>query len=287
MKMTRWALALAMLAGSVGALAQPAVVEAVQYPAWLERGGNSVPLSPGIRLQANDRLRTGGNARVQLKMAEGSAVKLGENAQFVIERAEERGIFRASLNVLAGAFRFTTDALRKSQGRDVTIKVKNVTAGIRGTDLWGKSTDARDLVCLLEGKITVGAQGHPTVTLDQPLDFYQKARDGEPQVAKVDQKQIDEWRRETEISADGPAGRLGGAWRVVAAVVTSRDQALEVNRTLRANGYPSEITTRDGNIAVHIPGLAGESQARALMANLRGVKGAEMPTVHPMQPLKR
>ena len=47
-----------------------------------------------------------------------------------------------------------------------------------GTDLWCKSTDERDLVCLLEGKISVGAQGHPEVTLDKPLDFYQKPRDG-------------------------------------------------------------------------------------------------------------
>lgn len=286
MKATTWALACGMLAASAGAMAQPAVVEAVQYPAWLERGGNAVPLTPGLALQPNDRLRTGGNARVQLKMGEGSAVKLGENAQFVIERAENRGIFRASLNVLAGAFRFTTDALRKSQGRDVTIKVKNVTAGIRGTDLWGKSTDARDLVCLLEGRITVGAQGHPTLTLDQPLDFYQKPRDGEPIVAKVDQKQIEQWSRETEISPDGPAARVGGQWRVVAAVVNSRDEALVLNRNLRVNGYPSEITSKDGYVAVHVPGLTGESEARALMANLRGVKGVAMPTVHPMQPSK-
>jgi hypothetical protein len=287
MKTKTWALACALLAASLGAMAQPVVVEAVQYPAWLERGGNAVPLTPGVTLLADDRLRTGGNARVLLKMSEGSAVKLGENAQFVIERAEDRGIFRASLNVLAGAFRFTTDALRKTRGRDVTIKVKNVTAGIRGTDLWGKSTDARDLVCLLEGKISVGAQGHPTVTLDQPLDFYQKPRDGEPKVAKVDAKQIEEWARETEISPGGAAARVGGSWRVVAAVVPSRDQALVVNRTLRANGYPSEITSKDGHIAVHIPGLAGEAEARALMANLRGIKGVEMPTVHPMQAPKQ
>ena len=66
-------LACALLAASLGAMAQPVVVEAVQYPAWLERGGNSVPLTSGVELLSNDRLRTGGNARVQLKMSEGSA----------------------------------------------------------------------------------------------------------------------------------------------------------------------------------------------------------------------
>ena len=284
MKATTGIFALGMQLAAAGALAQIAVVEEVQYPAWLERGGNAAPLAPGTPLQANDRLRTGGNARVKLQLAEGSAVRLGENAVFVIERVEDRGLFRATLGVIAGAFRFTTDALRKSQRRDISIKVMNVTAGIRGTDLWGKSTEARDLVCLLEGKISVGAQGHPTVTLDQPLDFYQKPRGGEPQVAKVDPKQIEDWSRETEISHDGPAARVAGQWRVVAAVLPTRDEALALNRALRANGYPSEIASKGGFIAVQVPHLAGEAEARALVSNLRQIQGVAMPTVHPMLP---
>lgn len=280
--MKTWLVSLALaLAMSFAAAvrAQPAVVEAVQYPAWLERGGNAVPLTPGTPLQAQDRLRTGANARVQLKLAEGSAVKLGENAQFIIDKTEDRGIFRATLSVIAGAFRFTTDALRKGQRRDIAIKVKNVTAGIRGTDVWGKSTGERDLVCLLEGKVSVGAEGHPTVTLDQPLDFYQKPRDGEPSVAKVDEKQIAEWSRETEIAKNGPAARAGGKWTVRAATYRSRDGALALSRALRVDGYPSEVLVRQGMHVVQISGLAGEEEARALMANLRGTKGVDMPIV--------
>jgi hypothetical protein len=277
MKTTAFFFAFTGLLAAAGVSAQPAIVEAVQYPAWLERGGISVPLMPGTTLQAQDRLRTGGNARLQLKLPEGSAVKLGENAQFVFEKSEERGIFRATLSVLAGAFRFTTDALRKSQKRDIAIKVKNVTAGIRGTDLWGKSTGERDLVCLLEGKISVGAEGHPTVTLDQRLDFYVKPREGEPMVAKVDEKQIAEWSQETEIARNGPAARVGGRWIVRAATYRARDGALAMNRLLRANGYPSEIVPHEGLHAVQVSGLAGEEEARALMANLRGVTGIEIP----------
>jgi len=282
MKTTTISLACALLLGAHFAIAAPAIVEAVQYPAWLERGGNAVPLTPGTALQAEDRLRTGANARVQLKMPEGSAVRLGENSQFVFERgAEERGVFRATLSVLAGAFRFTTDALRRGQKRDIAIKVKNATAGIRGTDLWGKSTDERDIVCLLEGKITVGSEGHPTVTLDQPLDFYQKPRDGPPAVAKVDQKQIEIWSKETAISADGPAARAGGKWRVMAASFPARDEALLLNRSLRSGGYPSEVIAREGAFAVVIPHLAGESEARGLMASLRLAPGVLAPVLLP------
>lgn len=279
MRAMRIFLLLGALMGAGAACAESAVVEAVQYPAWLERGGQAVPLAPGTVLRPQDRLRTGANARAQLKLGEGSAVKLGENAQFVIDRVDDRGIFRASLAVLAGAFRFTTDALRKGQKRDIAIKVKNVTAGIRGTDLWGKSTAERDLVCLLDGKVSVGSEGNPTVTLDQRLDFYQKPRDGTPSVAKVDEKQIAEWSLETEMSKDGPAARAGGAWRVSAGAFRTRDEALALNRRLRASGFPTEIAEREGIFTVRIGGLAGEGEARALISTLRSIPGVSMPVV--------
>lgn len=270
----RWLLAAALAAAP--AWAQVARVEAVQYPAWLERGGYRVPLTPGIPLQARDKLSTGANARLQLRLGEGSAVKLGENAQFVIERAAERGAFRAALSVIAGAFRFTGQAVRS---RDIAINVRHITLGIRGTDLWGKSTEERDLVCLIDGRITVGSEGHPEVTLDRPLDFYQRPRGGVPEVSKVDPRQLEEWARETEIARDGAAARAGGKWRVVAAVFDGRDQALRFSRELRAQGYPSEVAMVEGRFLVQVPGMASEDDARSLMGNLRAVRGVTLPHV--------
>jgi hypothetical protein len=269
-------LLLAAAAAAQPAAAEVARVEAVQYPAWLERGGHRVPLVPGIPLQAADRLRTGANARLLLRLGEGSAVKLGENAQFVIERAADRGAFRAALSVIAGAFRFTSTAARN---RDIAIRVSNVTLGIRGTDVWGKSTAERDLVCLIEGLVTVGAEGHPAVSLDKPLDFYQLPRGGEPQVSRVDARQLEEWAKETAIARDGAAARPGGKWRVVAAVFEGRDQALQFNRELRARGYPSEVASVQGKFLVQVTGMASEDDARSLMGNLRGIRGITLPHV--------
>ena len=126
MKINKTLAAIALAIASGAALAEPTRVEAVQYPAWLERGGNAVPLAPGTTLVASDRIRTGANARVQLRMGEGSTVKLGENARLVIEKIEDRGIFRSALSVLDGAFRFTTDALRKAQKRDIGSEERRV-----------------------------------------------------------------------------------------------------------------------------------------------------------------
>lgn len=280
---TMWNTALfALLAGlftAHAAFAAPTVVEAVQYPAWLERGGVKAPLTAGTQLRAKDKIVTGGNARVRMKLGEGSAVKLGENAQFVIERSEDRNVFRATLSVLAGAFRFTTDALSKRQ-RDVSVKAKLVTAGVRGTDLWGKSTGERDLICLLEGRITVAAEGHPQVTLDTPLDFYQKPRDAAPSVAKVDPAQLQEWAKETELVPGAAGASVGGKWRVVVAEKGARNDAMALNRQLRRDGYPSEIVEKGGKWAVQVRGLAGEVEAQALVASMRAVPGADQPSAY-------
>jgi hypothetical protein len=177
----------------------PMRVEGVQKGAWVDRAGAPEPLVAGMELLPSDRVRTGAGARVQLRLAEGSTVKLGENAYLDIERAEATGIFRATLNVVQGAFRFTTGAAARNARREVDIKVRSIVAGIRGTDLWGRSNEERDLVCLIEGKITVAALGGPAVTMSEPLDFFQKPR-GAPAlpVGRADPKQLAEWAQETE-----------------------------------------------------------------------------------------
>lgn len=275
--------AAAALAFSAGAFAQAAVVEAVQYPAWLERDGLAVPLAPGTRLQSRDRVRTGADARVQVKLSEGSTVKVGSEAQLVVERVEEAGVFRAALHMVGGAIRFTTDAASAGKARNIEIKAKNVTAGVRGTDLWGKATEERDWIVLIEGRISVSAAGQPPVTLERPLDLYQKPRDGAAEVVKADPAQLEAWARETEIAADGAAARLGGGWRVVAAQLPSRDAARALARELRVAGFPAELQPgADKYFAVTLPHLASEAQARAAMAKLRGLPGVTLPKVDRM-----
>jgi len=160
--------------------------------------------------------------------------------------------------------------------------VSSITAGIRGTDVWGKSTRDRDLVCLLEGRVSVQAEGHEAVTMDQPNDFYQKPRDGEPALAHVDAKQVEIWSKETEIQPDGATARVGGAWRVIASKFERRDAALALRGRLRASGYPAQvIDEKNGVLRVEVPGLAGDAEARAVMANLRAIPGVTIPSVEP------
>jgi hypothetical protein len=266
--------------------APPAVVEAVQMPAWVERGGSRVPLAPGMALAPDDDLRTGANARLLLKLAEGSSVKLGENAQLRIAQAQLRrdNVFASTLNLLAGAFRFTTDALAKARRREVSISVATVTAGIRGTDLWGKAAADRDIVCLIEGRIEVARAGDPPLTMDQPLSFFIAPR-GQPPlpVQPVKPEQLQQWATETEIAAGAGAARRGGRWKVVLASAESENEVLRVYQDVRTAGYAAELAPRrvDGRRAydVRIAQLPSRAEAEALAASLAGKHGVSAPRV--------
>src|SRR5690349_10434141 len=76
------ALSLAHVAGTAFAAGADAEVQALQMPAWLTRGGKRVPLEIGAPLRTGDTITTGIGSRVVLRLAEGSTVKLGENARF-------------------------------------------------------------------------------------------------------------------------------------------------------------------------------------------------------------
>src|SRR5882672_7148232 len=106
---------LALIAASVAGAAPNVVVEAVQMPAWVERGGAKIPLTPGMELRELDQVRTGANSRLLLLTADGSWIKLGEKGSLAIDSAQmhKDNVFQAALKVAEGAFRFTTDVLKK------------------------------------------------------------------------------------------------------------------------------------------------------------------------------
>lgn len=230
------------------ALAAPmAVVDAVQMPAWVERGGRSQPLTPDMTLAAGDSVRTGANARVYMKLPEGSTVKLGENAVLSVKEIERKpgNLISAALDVARGAFRFTTGAVAKLTRRDVRVRVDTVTAGIRGTDLWGKSDAERDLVCLIEGKISVRHQDGQAVEMSDPLTFFAapKGQAAQP-VAPVDPDKLKQWAAETEIAPGAGAVRRGGRWTVILASATEEERARSVRDQARLAGYGAELRPR-------------------------------------------
>jgi hypothetical protein len=280
------ALTLALVLGvaSIQALAQPAVIEGVQMPAWRERDGKRSPLVPGMELRAGDRILSGKDARVVVRLSEGSVVKLGENGTLRLAEIEpSREIFRAALEVLQGAFRFTTDIAAKTRKREVSMRVDTVTIGVRGTDFWGRSRAELQLVCLIEGAIQVGAQGEQPVTMDQPRQFYRRDKGKTQPVGRVEPKQLEQWALETDVEAGKGALRRGGRFSVALLATAEQAQANSVRNQLHEAGYPAEVATRKEadktTYVVRIRQLPSREEAQALSNRLKGRFGISEPKV--------
>jgi len=242
------ALAVALIALALAPRAEAAQVERVQIPAWLARGGERLPVNAGMPLESGDRLRTGAGGRLLLRLAEGSLVKLGPDAELVLEAlkppASEGGLFEGLLDVVKGAFRFTTTLLSKARRRRVDVRIANVTAGIRGTDVWGKAAADRDIVCLIEGEISVQRSGDSPVTLSDPLTFYVAPKNQAPlPVRPVDPDQLQRWAEETDIAENAPALGTDGAWSVHLASLSTRVRAEQSRTRLRGLGYPVNVAS--------------------------------------------
>ena len=269
-----------MMMVAVPGLARTLTVEAVVSPAWVERaGGAREPLQPGLLLRDGDRVLTGSGARALLRVAEGSAVKLGENAQLRVDRLADRGVtaervVSGTLDVLQGAFRFTTRLFGSPQARrDINIRIVTVTAGIRGTDVWGKSSPERDVVCLIEGRIYVQHR-EQAFTMQDPLSFFIAGRDGSRQpVAPVPEAQLKEWAEETEIAPASGASRSGGKHRLTLAAAADESTATALAQRLRAEGYPLRLRAYRAAAGLryeaYIAGLASAQDAAALGGALR------------------
>lgn len=271
-------IALCLLSASAGA-APPAVLEGVVSPAWAVRGGSRVPLAPGAALKAGDEVVTGDGARALLRLADGSAVKLGESARFAVASGSvkrgETPLFEATLRVLTGAFRFTTSALAKvAMRRDVNIQLPTVTAGIRGTDLWGKATDDREFVVLIEGRIGVRRGSGEEVALDTPLSVFDAPKAAaDASITTVSQALLAEYAKETEISPGQGGLRAGGRWKVTVVSTSEQSDALAAYDRLREAGFPAAISPRmAGNrtlYRVRVEGLPSSVEASALAVRLK------------------
>jgi hypothetical protein len=253
-----------------------AVVEAVQMPAWVERQGEGrLPLMPGMALKAHDKLYTGANSRLLLKTADGSAVKLGENGSMSIDAMQMRKdkVFQAALQVVAGAFRFTTEALAKFRGkREVNVAFATVTAGIRGTDLWGKSAPNRQVVCLIEGRIEVTPPGEAAIVMDQPLSFFVRENGASKPVAPVPAEQLKQWALETDTQAGQGVAKRGGKWTITVSSKTA-GPALNVYKDIRAAGYAAELhptkVADKRSYIVRVANFASKADAEAVASSLK------------------
>ena len=255
--------------------AAPATVELVQAPAWVDRAGRTLPLAPGMELKSGDLVRTGSGARAYLMLAEGSRVKLGESARFSLHTQSMRPekSFRGALDVVAGAFRFTTSKLKKTLPRDLAIRVGTATIGIRGTDIWGKTDKDGDLVALIEGRIEISRGGQST-EMSQAMSFYDAPAGKAAEVKSLDLESFARLARQTDIvTGDGAAGRKG-KWSILAGSAANQEAALEIYDQVRDAGFAARMQPRategsEWRYEISVRGFASSAEAEIAAARLK------------------
>ena len=268
-------LILGLFTALTAAAAPNAVVEAVLAPAWVERGERRLPLAPGMQLENRDRVLTGKGARAVIQLADGSAVKFGENVNAAVNamKQEENGVFRAALDVSQGAFRVTTDISQRFQHqRAINIRAGTVTVGLRGTDVWGRANEERDFVCLLEGRIAVSHPLGEPGELIEPLRAYGADKGQAPgAVATVDKAQWAAWALETELKHGVGTQQRGGRWALSFGRL-DKDGALTLHDQLSAAGYAGRIRPvrrPDGYLyELRLEQLLSEYEAQSLTKKL-------------------
>ncbi len=154
------AAALALAAIPASAAETIGAVGRIAGPATGAVAGSAHPLAAGEQVFQDEVIETGDGGRVEIRLADGTAVTLGERASMTLDTFvyEPAGASRLHATI-DGAFRYISGPLAKGASRDASVGTPIATIGVRGTDFWGGAIDGSFGVVVLEGEVTVTANG--------------------------------------------------------------------------------------------------------------------------------
>lgn len=154
-------MAAATLAGAAGlAWAEPTCqVIALRGTATLERDGARSALTTGAALGMGDSIATDAGARVKLRFADGSEVKLGENTRLRIDLATfdpAEGRRNILLDLPMGLLRAAAAKLPSSTSSSFEIHTGIGYSAVRGTEWIMVAASEETRVYVQEGRVSVG-----------------------------------------------------------------------------------------------------------------------------------
>ncbi len=151
----RWlALVLGLLVVAPAAVtaAEPAgAVERLKGRAAATLAGVERALFVGGQVHVGDRIATGPESRLEVRLTDGATITLGDDSVFTIGGfdTDDRG---RVLGLFQGVFLAVTAEIAKASGGGrLTVLTELATIGIRGTTLWGSQEPERLQIALLAG----------------------------------------------------------------------------------------------------------------------------------------
>lgn len=167
-------LALLLLAVAIpaGAAEQRLPLDAVRIaaPVELRRGEQVVDLGRGAALLAEDRIVTGPQGRVALRLAGGGQLRLGGDSALRLHSAEEPEVGRGGIARLVlerGALRLDARVPPPQLPQDYRLNIGRLHLRVFGSEAWVELTPRGENICLLSGALEIdSATG--AERLDQP-----------------------------------------------------------------------------------------------------------------------
>jgi hypothetical protein len=155
------ALALIVVSAAPAAAAtQVGTVDRVQGVCAGAVDGATRTLVEDAPVHLNEEIVTGVDARLAVKLDDGTVLTIGENAHLSIDAFVYDPAGKSTLHaIVAGAFRYVSGAMTPQASRTASVTTPVALIGVRGTDFWGGPIDGGFGVALFEGSITVTSGG--------------------------------------------------------------------------------------------------------------------------------
>jgi hypothetical protein len=115
-------------------------------------------LEGGEEINSDDLLVTFHDARLEVKLNDGTSFVMGQLGRFIVEDfqyAPGKNGNKAAFNFLQGVFKMAAGGIASEDKTAFTVKTPVATIGIRGTEFWGGEIDGEFSVLVLKGKVVV------------------------------------------------------------------------------------------------------------------------------------
>jgi hypothetical protein len=115
-------------------------------------------LEGGEEISSDDLLVTFHDARLEVKLNDGTSFVMGQLGRFIVEDfryAPGQSGNKAVLNFLQGVFKMAAGGVANEDKAAFNVKTPVATIGIRGTEFWGGEIDGAFNVLVLKGKVVV------------------------------------------------------------------------------------------------------------------------------------
>lgn len=169
--------------------------------ATAQGGGEPIPLHPGAVLHEGDTVQTGAGARVEIALASGTVLRLGESTRAELREAPpEGGRFRLKLAI----GNFWAHVAKLIGQERFEVETENGVAGVRGTEFHVEAAPAggEDVLRVYEGKVQCDSlpgqrQWSHGVEPGRELKFHREQRSAGPQAFNpaTEKSSLREWKR--------------------------------------------------------------------------------------------